>query len=55
MIFFSGSKYAKKPGFQLKKSGFSNDFTENVNPSVSNSFATAGMQFRLSMMDGTVG
>nr|AIP87047.1 peroxicentin [Macrotermes barneyi] len=50
-----GSKYAKKPGFQLKQSGFSNDFTENVNPSVSNSFATAGMQFRLSMMDGTVG
>jgi len=50
-----GSKYLKKRGLHLKKSGFSNDFTENVNPSVTNSFATAGMRFRLSMMDGTVG
>lgn len=50
-----GSKYVKKRGFQLKKTGFSNDFTEYINPSVSNSFATAGMRFRLSTMDGTVG
>lgn len=50
-----GSKYPKKRGFKLKKSGFSNDFTENINPSITNSFATAGMRFRLSMMDGTVG
>jgi hypothetical protein len=55
MIFFSGSKYLKKRDFQLKKTGFSNDFTENINPSVSNSFATAGIRFRLSTMDGTVG
>jgi hypothetical protein len=54
-ISHSGSKYTKKLGLQLKKSGFSTDFSENVNPSVSNSFATAGVRFRVSMMDGNIG
>jgi hypothetical protein len=55
VISFSGSKYAKKFGLQLKKTGFNSDFSEDVNPSISNSFATAAVRFRLSMMDGTIG
>jgi hypothetical protein len=55
VIFFSGSKYAKKFGLQLKKTGFSSDFSEAMNPSISNSFATGAIRFRLSMMDGTIG
>jgi hypothetical protein len=55
VISLSGFKYAKKFGLQLKKTGFSSDFTEDVNPSISNSFATAAMRFRMSMMDGTIG
>lgn len=50
-----GLKYAKKFGLQLKKTGFSSDFSEDVNPSVSNSFATAAMRFRMSMIPGTIG
>lgn len=49
-----GSKFTKKMGIQLKKTGFSNDFDKGVNPSISNSFATAAIRFRLSMMDGKV-
>jgi hypothetical protein len=55
LMSFSGSKYTKKLGLQLKKTGFSSDFTENVNPTVSNSFATAGVRFRVSMMVGNIG
>ncbi|XP_021919989.1 peroxidase-like isoform X2 [Zootermopsis nevadensis] len=50
-----GSRYTKKLGLRLRKTGFSSDFTESLNPSVSNSFATAGIRFRLSMMVGNIG
>ncbi|KAJ9595022.1 hypothetical protein L9F63_013688, partial [Diploptera punctata] len=49
-----GKKQVAKLAMQLKKTGFSSDFNENVNPSVSNSFATAAMRFRFSMMDGNI-
>ncbi|PSN56140.1 hypothetical protein C0J52_03325 [Blattella germanica] len=50
-----GSKYLKKLGLEMKNKGFSSDFSDEINPGVSNSFATAAMKFRLSMVDGNVG
>ncbi|KAJ8880166.1 hypothetical protein PR048_016632 [Dryococelus australis] len=47
-----GDDYAKKMGLQISRSDFSMKYDENVNPTVSNSFATAAIRFLYSMMDG---
>nr|CAD7574737.1 unnamed protein product [Timema californicum] len=49
-----GDKYTKKMGLKLKKNGFSEDYDENVNPTVTNSFATAAIRFLYSMMEGNI-
>ena len=51
---FAGSKQIAKLGLEMKKSGFGTDYSENINPAVSNSFSTAAMKFRYSMMDGNI-
>ncbi|CAG2065524.1 unnamed protein product, partial [Timema podura] len=41
-------------GLKLKKNGFSEDYDENVNPTVTNGFATAAIRFLYSMMEGNI-
>ncbi|XP_063226524.1 peroxidase-like isoform X2 [Bacillus rossius redtenbacheri] len=47
-----GEDYVKKMGLQISGSEFSVKYDENINPTVSNSFATAAIRFLYSMMDG---
>ncbi|XP_067013234.2 peroxidase isoform X2 [Anabrus simplex] len=47
-----GEKYTKKFGLTSKKDGFSKEYSENVDPSITNSFATAALRFVHSLMEG---
>ncbi|KAK7872169.1 hypothetical protein R5R35_001733 [Gryllus longicercus] len=49
-----GQRYTKKSGLEVKQSGFSTEFSENVDPSVTNSFATAALRFVHSLMEGNL-
>ncbi|XP_049772469.1 peroxidase-like [Schistocerca cancellata] len=47
-----GKTYIKKMNLEVRNSGFSKQFDTNVDPSVTNSFATAAMRFVHSLVDG---
>lgn len=47
-----GEKYTRKFGLESKKEGFSKEFSEHVDPSITNSFATAALRFVHSLMEG---
>lgn len=49
-----GKKYTKKNELELLQKGYSNAYDENVDPTVSNSFATAILPFANSMFNETL-
>lgn len=49
-----GKKYTKKSGLELLQKGFSDLYDETVDPTVSNSFATAILPFANSMLNETL-
>lgn len=44
-----GEEVAQKTSLEIKSKGFGNVYSEDVNPSISNSFATVGLMFVNSM------
>lgn len=50
----AGLRYAQKVGLMSSTSELGNSFRRSVDPSVSNAFATAGLKFGLSMMQGRI-
>ncbi|XP_050520848.1 peroxidase-like [Daktulosphaira vitifoliae] len=50
-----GNKFLKKNQLELLTNGYSNLYDDNINPSVSNSFATAVLPFANSMINETLG
>lgn len=49
-----GGKYSRRRGLAVQRPSFSDLYDEQVDPSVSNSFATAAMKFTNSLMSGDI-
>ncbi|CAI6372862.1 unnamed protein product [Macrosiphum euphorbiae] len=49
-----GENYTKRKGLELSTKGYSNEYNETTDPSVSNSFATAVLPFSNSMISDTI-